>query len=72
MKLELQYINGKNGKAEMIQMPVADWEKVLRRIRKSDQVLQIKSDLTIALNQAEKLIKSKGKKQTLTAFLNGL
>jgi len=48
------------------------WEKVLSRIRKSEQVLKLKSDLKVAFKQVVKVRKSKGKKQTLTDFLNEL
>jgi len=49
-------------------MPVSEWEKVLSHIKKSDQILKLKSDLKVAFTQAETLRKSKGKKQSLTDF----
>lgn len=72
MKIALQYINDKNGKPQAIQMPLNEWEKILSRLKKSEQVLRIKSDLKVALKQVESLKKSKAKKQTLTDFLNEL
>jgi hypothetical protein len=72
MKIELQYVSDVNGKPHAVQLPVSEWEKVLSRLRKSEQVLQLKSDLKVALNQVEKVRKTKGKKQTLTEFLNEL
>jgi hypothetical protein len=42
-------------------MPVSEWEKVLSHIKKSDQVLKLKTDLKLAFSQAETLRKSKGK-----------
>jgi len=72
MKIELQYVSDVNGKPQAVQLPVSEWEKVLSRLRKSEQVLQLKSDLKVALKQVEKVRKSKGKKQTLTEFLNEL
>jgi archaellum biogenesis protein FlaJ (TadC family) len=72
MKIALQYVSDANGKPQAVQLPVSEWEKVLSRIRKSEQVLQLKSDLKVAFKQAEKVRKSRGKKQTLTDFLNEL
>jgi len=72
MKITLQYVSDMNGKPQSVQMPVSEWEKVLSRIRKSEQVLQLKSDLKVAFKQVDKFKKSKGKKQTLTDFLNEL
>ena len=72
MKIALQYLNDLNGKTQAVQMPVSEWEKVLSHIKKSDQVLKLKTDLKLAFSQAETLRKSKGKKQSLTDFLNEL
>ncbi len=72
MKIALQYVSDMNGKPHAIQMPVSEWEKVLSRLHKSEQVLQLKSDLELAFKQVESLRKSKTKKQTLTDFLNEL
>ena len=72
MKIALQYVSDANGKPQAVRLPVSEWEKVLSRIRKSEQVLKLKSDLKVAFKQVEKVRKSKGKKQTLTDFLNEL
>jgi hypothetical protein len=72
MKIALQYVNDLNGKTQAVQMPVSEWEKVLSHIKKSDQILKLKTDLKLAFSQVETLRKSKGKKQSLTDFLNEL
>mgnify|MGYP001798063200 CR=1 FL=1 len=72
MKITLQYVSDMNGKPQAVQMPVSEWEKVLSRIRKSEQVLQLKSDLKVAFKQAETLRKSKAKTQNLTDFITEL
>ena len=48
MKIALQYVSDANGKPQAVQLPVSEWEKVLSRIRKSEQVLKLKSDLKVA------------------------
>jgi len=70
MKIALQYVSDISGKPQAIQMPVTEWEKVLSRLKKYEQVLQIKSDLKEAFKQVDTLRKSKNKKQSLTDFLN--
>ena len=59
MKIALQYVSDLNGKLQAVQMSVNEWEKVLSRIRKSEQVLQLKSDLKVAFKQVDILRKSK-------------
>ncbi len=72
MKIALQYVSDMNGKPQAVQLAVSEWEKVMSRLKKSEQVLQLKSDLTLAFKQAQALRKSKNKKQSLTDFLNEL
>lgn len=72
MKIALQYVNDKNGHTQAIQMPLAEWEKVLAKLKKYEQALQLKSDLKEAIDQVKTLRSAKGKKQTLNEFLDDL
>jgi hypothetical protein len=72
MKLALQYLNDINGKPKAVQLPLADWEKVLAKLKKYEQTLKIRSDLTEAFKEVALLRKSNEKKQTLTDFLDEL
>ena len=72
MKLALEYLNDANGKPKAVQLSLTDWQKVLFKMRKLEQELKIKSDLTEAFEEVSILRKSKEKKQTLTDFLNEL
>jgi hypothetical protein len=72
MKLALQYLNDTNGKPQAVLLSLTDWEKVLSKLKKYDQTLKIKSDLTEAFKEVAIMRKSKVKKQTLTDFLNEL
>ncbi|MEK6616104.1 MAG: hypothetical protein AABZ32_08350 [Bacteroidota bacterium] len=72
MKLAIQYLNDLNGNIKAVQLPFTEWEKILFRIKKSEQTLKIKSDLTEAFAEVEKIRKGKVKKQTLSDFLNEL
>ena len=72
MKIALQYVNDSNGKTHAVQMPFADWEKVMTRLKKYEQTLKIKTDLKEAFEEVKQLRKSKTKKETLNDFLNEL
>jgi len=64
-KSELQNINAPHGQTKAVQLPVADWERVLNKIKKYEQALRLKSDLKEALDQVRELKSGKAKKQTL-------
>ena len=70
MKIAMQYVNDVNGTTQAIQMPLSEWEKVLKKIKKYEQALRLKADLKDALEQVAALKISKQGKQTLTEFLN--
>lgn len=70
MKLSVQYLNDAQGQVQAVQIPVADWEKIVQKIKKYEQIFTMKSGLTEALNEVEKMRKGKVKKQSLSDFLN--
>ena len=72
MKIALQFVNDANGHTQAVQLPVAEWEKILARLKKYEQALQLKSDLKEAFELVKTLRSTKGKKQTLNEFLNEL
>ena len=72
MKIVLQYVSDENGKTQSVQLPITDWEKVLAELKKYEQTLKIKTDLTKAFEQVAQLRKSKVKKQSLKDFLDKL
>ena len=72
MKIGLQYVNDTDGRTQAVQLPLADWEKILTKLKKYEQAFQLKSDLKEALEEVRSLSSSKAKKQTLNEFLNEL
>ena len=72
MKIALQYVNDINGHTQAIQLPLAEWEKILNKLKKYEQALQLKSDLKEAFEQVKALRSGSSKKQTLNDFLNEL
>ena len=72
MKIAIQYLNDINGNTQAVQIPLSEWERVLNKLSKYEQALQLKSDLKEAIEQVALLRKSKMPKQTLNEFLNEL
>jgi hypothetical protein len=72
MKIPVQYVNDEDGNIKAIQVPIAEWKKVLTRLKKYEQALRLKSDLTEAFAQVGQIRKTKGSKETLKEFLNGI
>ena len=68
----IQYLNDRKGNIQSVLLPFKEWEKILFKHRKYDQEKKLTDDLTEAFDQVEILRKSKGKKQTLSDFLNEL
>ncbi len=72
MKIALQYLSDINGKTQSVQLPVSDWEKLLSKLKKYEQALKIKTDLSEAFEQVALLRESGKKKANLNHFLNEL
>ena len=72
MKIPLQYLSDTDGNTKAVQLPINEWEKLITKLRKYEQALQLKSDLKEAYDQVVALKKSKAKKQTLKEFLHEL
>lgn len=72
MKIALQYLNDEKGNTQAVQLPLSEWKKIMNKIKKYEQALQLKSDLKEALNQVVVLKNAKGHQPTLNDFLNEL
>lgn len=72
MKIVVQYVDDIDGNTQAVQLPLAEWEKVLNKLRKYEQALKLRSALEEALEQVTILKQAKGHKQTLNEFLNEL
>ncbi len=70
MKVALQYLSDMDGNTQAVQLPIAEWEKVLNKLKKYEQALKLKSDLKEAFEQVALLKNSSGHKQTLNEFLS--
>ena len=72
MKIPVQYVNDEDGNVKAIQVPITEWKKVLTKLKKHEQALSLKADLSEAFEQVARLRKTRGSKETLKEFLNGL
>ena len=70
MKTSIQYVNNSEGVVQSVQVPLTEWEKLLAKLKKYEQALKLKKDLTEAFVEVAQLRKSKSKKETLKDFLN--
>ena len=70
MKLSLQYLNDTNGNINAVQIPLTEWKSIMNILKKHEQTLKVKYDLTEAFEQVKKMREGKIKKQTLSDFLN--
>jgi hypothetical protein len=70
--MAIQYLNDSHGTTQAVQLPISEWEKILGKIKRYEQTFKLKSDLQEAFDQVSSMKKSKGKKQTLNEFLDGL
>ena len=65
MKIALQYVNDIHGKTQAVQVPFTEWEKLLDKIKRYEQALQIKTDLKEAFEQVQKIKKFPSLKREL-------
>jgi hypothetical protein len=65
----IQYLTNLQGQKQGVQMSLKEWEKVMAQLRHYEQLLQLKSDLNEAMQEAKLMQEGKLKKQSLTDFL---
>jgi hypothetical protein len=72
MRLSVQYVNDSEGNVRAVQVPVAQWKRVLETLRASEQKQSLKKDLAEALKEVELKRKGKIKSRSLDDFLREL
>ena len=72
MKIALRYLNDGQGNVQAVQLPVTDWEKLMVKLKKYEQALKLQMDLKEASKEVAFLKSKKGKKETLSEFLDEL
>jgi ferritin len=72
VRLSVQYVNDAAGNVQAVQVPVAQWKRVLETLRATEQKERLKKDLSEALKEVELKRKNKVQSKTLDEFLRGL
>jgi hypothetical protein len=72
MKVPLRYLNDAEGNLEAVQVPVDEWNKIVRKATRYERIMKIRSALTEALREVDLIRQGKLKKQSLTEFLREL
>jgi len=72
MRISIQYLNDQRGNINAVQLPLSDWNMLVEKINKYEQILKVKSDLQTAFSEVKKMQTGKIKKQTLSEFLEEL
>ncbi len=69
MKVPLRYVQDADGQVQAVQVPVEDWNDLLEKVRHYEQLLKLKSELTTALSQVERMRTGKLEKLNLQEVL---
>ena len=72
MKLAVDYIKNERGNPKTVQLSFTNYKKLMAKLKKYEQMLKIKSDLTRAFEEVKLMQSGKMKKQTLSQFLREL
>ena len=68
----MQYLTDGNGKPQAVQLPISEWNKLVNRLNKYEQMFLLKNGLTKAFDEVKKMQQGKLKKQSLQDFLHEL
>jgi hypothetical protein len=72
MRFSVEYVNDLQGKAKAVQIPVAEWEKLLLKLKQYEEAFALRSKLSVALQEVEKMKGTKESHATLSDLLDEL
>lgn len=72
MKLAIHYLNDSRGNVKAVQLAYRDWEKMLSKVEKYDQITKFKTELEESFSEMDRIRKGELKKGTLSDFLDEL
>ena len=70
--MQITYIKDKKGKKKAVQIPIDEWNSLIKEFRKLDDYRKTKVDLTEAISEIKEYESGKRKARTLKQFLNAL
>lgn len=53
----MRYVSDGNGQVQAVQIPIEEWDKLGEQVRKYEQMLKLKKDLSLAFAQVERMRK---------------
>lgn len=59
LQINIDFVNDKKGKTKAVQIPLEDWEKVLRRLKRLEQNEEIKTSIEVALKEVKMMQEGK-------------
>lgn len=72
MKIPMQYVNDADGNVQAVQISVQEWKKLGAKVRRYEQMLKLREDLTEVFAQVEHMRQGKLPKLTLKEVLDDL
>jgi len=69
MKVPMQYVNDADGNVQAVQVPLEDWNDLVKKLRHYEQLLKMRSSLSDALSQVARMRSGKLKKRSLKEVL---
>jgi hypothetical protein len=70
MKLAIHYLNDSRGNVKAVQLAYRDWEKMLSKVEKYDQITKFKTELEESFSEMKKIRNGELKKETLYKYLS--
>ena len=72
MTFNLQYVTGKNGQPKAVQIPIREWENLMKDYKHSKQISKLRNDLSAAMSEIKEIRKGNKTAVLLKEFLNEL
>jgi len=69
MKVPMHYVNDADGNVQAVQVPVAEWNELVAKVRHYERLLKLRTSLNTALVQVARMRSGKLKKRTLKDVL---
>ena len=69
MKVPVRYVNDADGNLQAIQIPVEDWNALVKKVQHYEQLLKLRSQLGTALDQVQRIRSGRLRKRSLKDVL---
>jgi len=69
MKVPVRYVNDADGNVQAIQIPVEDWNALIKKVQHMEQLLKLRAQLSTALDQVQRMRSGRMRKRSLKDVL---